>query len=71
METAAEIAIATVIQVGTLIWLLSGLKSDVRNLTGWVARIDDRATATAQTTAELKGHVEVLPCARCGFKLGA
>ena len=42
METAAEIAIATVIQVGTLIWLLSGLKSDVRNLTGWVTKIDDR-----------------------------
>ncbi len=70
METAAEIAIATVIQVGTLIWLLSGLQSDVRNLTGWVTKIDDRGTATAQTTAELKGHVESLPCARCGLKLG-
>ena len=71
METAAEIAIATVIQVGTLIWLLSGLKSDVRNLTGWVTKIDDRLTATAQTTAELKGHIESLPCTRCRLKLGA
>ncbi len=71
METAAEIAIATVIQVGTLIWLLSGLKSDVRNLTGWVTKIDDRVTATAQTAAELKGHIQSLPCARCGLKLGA
>jgi hypothetical protein len=71
METAAEIAIATVIQVGTLIWLLSGLKSDVRNLTVWVTKIDDRVTANAQTTAELKGHVKSLPCARCGHKLEA
>ena len=71
METAAEIAIATVIQVGTLIWLLSGLNSDVRNLTGWVTKIDDMGTATAQATAELKGQVERLPCARCGLKLGA
>ena len=71
MQTAAEIAIATVVQVGTLIWLLSGLQSDVRNLTGWVTKIDDRGTATAQATAELKGQVERLPCARCGLKLGA
>ena len=71
METAAEIAIATVIQVGTLIWLLSGLKSDVRNLTVWVTKIDDRGAATAQTTAELKGHVGSLPCTRCGHKLEA
>jgi hypothetical protein len=71
METAAEIAIATVIQIGTLIWLLSGLKSDVRNLTGWVTKIDDRVTAAAQVTAELKGQVQTLPCVRCSLKLGA
>ncbi len=71
METAAEIAIATVIQVGTLIWLLSGLRSDVRNLTVWVTKIDDRVTSTAQATAELKGKVESLQGARCRPKLGA
>ena len=71
METAAEIAIASVVQVGTLIWLLSGLKSDVRNLTAWVTKIDDRVISTAHTTAELKGQGESLPCARCRLKLGA
>ena len=71
METAAEIAIASVIQVGTLIWLLSGLKSDVRNLTAWVTKIDDRVISTAHATAELKGKVESLPCVRCALKLGA
>ena len=71
MDTAAEIAIATVVQVGTLIWLLSGLKSDVRNLTAWVTKIDDRVISTAHTTAELKGQVDSLPCARCRLKLGA
>ena len=47
------------------------MKSDVRYLTGWMTKIDDRVTALAQTTAELKGQVESLPCARCGLKLGA
>jgi len=71
VETAAEIAIATVIQIGTLIWLLSGLKSDVRNLTGWVSKVDTKATVTAEAHAELKGHVEALPCSACAPRLRA
>jgi hypothetical protein len=58
METAAEIAIATAIQIGTLVWLLSGLKSDVKNLTGWVGSIDKRQQETATLAAELKGRLE-------------
>jgi hypothetical protein len=58
METAAEIAIATAIQIGTLVWLLSGLKSDVKNLTGWVGNIDKRQQETATLAAELKGRLE-------------
>ena len=58
METAAEIAIATAIQIGTLVWLLSGLKSDVKNLTGWVSNIDKRQQETANLAAELKGRLE-------------
>jgi hypothetical protein len=58
METAAEIAIAAAIQIGTLVWLLSGLKSDVKNLTGWVSNIDKRQQETANLAAELKGRLE-------------
>jgi hypothetical protein len=61
METAAEIAIATAIQIGTLVWLLSGLKSDVKNLTGWVANLDKRQQETANLAAELKGRLEARP----------
>ena len=71
METAAEIGIAAAIQLGTLIWLLSGMRSDVRNLTGWVSKIDSRQTDGDKTISELKGQVESLPCSRCGYKLKA
>ena len=71
METAAEIGIAAAIQLGTLIWFLSGMRSDGRNLTGWVSKIDSRQTDGDKTISELKGQVESLPCSRCGYKLRA
>jgi hypothetical protein len=71
METAAEIGIAAAIQLGTLIWFLSGMRSDVRNLTGWVSKIDSRQADGDRTVSELKGQVESLPCSRCGYKLRA
>jgi hypothetical protein len=71
METAAEIGIAAAIQLGTLIWFLSGMRSDVRHLTGWVSKIDSRQADADRTVSELKGQVESLPCSRCGYKLRA
>jgi hypothetical protein len=71
METVAEISIAAAIQLGTLIWFLSGMRSDVRNLTGWLSKIDSRQTDGDKTISELKGQVESLPCSRCGYKLRA
>jgi len=71
METAVEISIAAAIQLGTLIWFLSGMRSDVRNITGWVSKIASRQTDGDKTISELKGRVESLPCSRCGYKLRA
>jgi len=71
METVAETSIAAAIQLGTLISFLSGMRSDVRNLTGWVSKIDSRQTDGDKTISELKGQVESLPCSRCGYKLRA
>ena len=65
MPVSAEIAIAAAAQLGALIWFLSGMKSDLRNLTGWVKSIAADLTSTMNKTAELKGQVESLPCARC------
>jgi hypothetical protein len=58
MDTALEIAVAALLQVGAQIWLNATLKSDVRNLTGWVKSIDARQTETAQLAAELKGRLD-------------
>ncbi len=58
MQVAAEIAVAAILQIGTLIWLLSGMKADVRNLTGWVRSIDERGAETARLASELKGRLD-------------
>lgn len=58
MDVRVEIAIFAAAQVGMLIWLLSGLKEEVKNLTGWIRNIDARSARTADLAAELKGKVE-------------
>lgn len=67
-DTAAEVGIAGAVQLGTLLWFLSGLKSDLRNLTGWVRNVAKSADDTALEHAELKGRVESLPCVHCSPK---
>ena len=36
-DVSAEIAIFAVTQIGVTIWLLSAMRRDITNLTGWVA----------------------------------
>lgn len=71
MQAETEIGIAAATQLGTLIWFLAAIRSDLRNLTGWVNKIDQRGEDTAKLTATLKGHLESLPCARCAPKITA
>ena len=53
------------IEVGStaigLISTVAVLKADIRNLVGWVKRIDDKLDETSALAQELKGKVEVLP----------
>ena len=65
MQEAIEIGIAAALQLGALIWFLSGVKSDLRNITGWLKSVDSKAERAATLAAELKGHIENLPCAHC------
>ena len=65
MQEAVEIGIAAALQLGALIWFLSGVKADVRNMTGWLKSVDSKAERAATLAAELKGHIDNLPCTRC------
>jgi hypothetical protein len=70
MNDAAEIGIAAALQLIALIWYLSGLRTDVRNLKDTVQTIDARTFLNATDHANLKGHVESLPCSRCDLTIG-
>lgn len=71
MEKFAEIGITVALQVGALVWFLSGVKSDLKNLIERVKTIDERGEATALKTAEMQGSIKALPCASCAPRLGA
>lgn len=60
-----EILIGASAQIGALIWALSGMKSDLKNLAGWVSKIDRRSEDTATVQAEMRGHLSTLPCGSC------
>jgi hypothetical protein len=64
MDITLEIVLATVIQIGALIWLLSGLKSDVTTLKSDVADIRDVQNTTTIETAETRGRLLGLQCMR-------
>ena len=65
MNEAVEIGIAAALQLGALVWFLSGVKSDIRNMTRWLQSVDQKADRAASLCAQLKGHIENLPCTRC------
>ena len=65
MNEAVEIGIAAALQLGALVWFLSSVRSDLRNITGWLKSVDCKADRAASLAAELKGHIENLPCTRC------
>ena len=58
MEIHVELAIFAIGQLGALIWLLSGMRADLKNLTVWVTKIDTRSDANAIETADLRGRLE-------------
>lgn len=64
-QVGAEIAIATALQLGALLWFLSGVRADLRNLTGWVLTLSHKADTSVEQIAELRGRINHLPCDRC------
>jgi hypothetical protein len=51
-----EIAIFIATQTGLLIWILSDIRADLKNLNTWVTRLDARNYANGNEIAELRGE---------------
>lgn len=60
VPTIVELAIATALQIGALIWTVSAVRSDIHNLSGWVKSIDARGAETSNLAAELKGQLAMM-----------
>lgn len=58
-ETKVEIALFFVSQTGLLLWTLSGMKNDVRNLLGWVKEINSAASDTRDRVLRIEGHLHI------------
>ena len=59
----AEYAMFLAAQTGLLIWTISGMRSDQRNLAIWVQSIAKTSSRTALRLAAIEGrlHIEPLP----------
>ena len=65
MQIGAEIPAIVGSQAVGVVILLAVLKTEVKNLTGWLKSTSASARETRDLTMELKGHVEALPCNKC------
>ena len=63
--TDAEIGIAAALQIGLFLIAWGGMRSDLKNITGWLKETDAIAKAADRASAELKGRVDTLPCETC------
>ena len=64
MDVTLEIALFAIMQIGAQVWLNATLKANLKNLTGWVEKIDSRSTETAELAAELKGWRDSIKLSR-------
>jgi len=60
-----EVGIAVLVQGATGIAIVATIRTNLKNLAGWVSKIDNRLVETDRVARELKGHVEALPCSTC------
>lgn len=69
-DTIAITAIALAGWLGSLLWAVASIKSDLKNLTGWMKSTQATADEAKAIATELKGHIDALPCSRCDFAAG-
>jgi len=70
MPDYVELGIFAALQAGGVIAAIAYLKADVHNLRSWLRRVDQTAEIAAQRAAEMKGHLDNLPCYLCRPKIG-
>jgi len=48
-------------QTGLLVWTISGMRADLKNLTDWVSRIGDTSERTSLRLAKIEGRLHIEP----------
>jgi hypothetical protein len=48
-------------QTGLLVWTISGMRADLKNLTSWVSRIAGTSERTALRLAKIEGRLHIEP----------
>jgi len=48
-------------QTGLLVWTISGMRADLKNLTGWVSQIAGTSERTALRLAKIEGRLHIPP----------
>ena len=56
-----EAAIFLLTQTGLLIWTISGMRADLKNLSGWVAKVAGTSERTALRLAKIEGRLHIDP----------
>ena len=58
---AVEAGIFILAQTGLLIWTISGMRADLKNLSGWVAKVAGTSERTALRLAKIEGRLHIEP----------
>jgi hypothetical protein len=56
-----EAGIFLLAQTGLLIWTISGMRADLKNLSGWVAKVAGTSERTALRLAKIEGRLHIEP----------
>lgn len=70
LEIMVTLIIAIATNVGMLIWVVGSVRTDVKNLSGWVSKLDARSENTSQMVAEINGILKAQRLPRSGHDLG-
>jgi len=56
-----EAGIFLLAQTGLLVWTISGMRADLKNLSGWVSKIAGTSERTALRLAKIEGRLHIDP----------
>jgi len=56
-----EAGIFLLAQTGLLIWTISGMRTELKNLSGWVSKVAGSSERTALRLAKIEGRLHIEP----------